>query len=199
MSPTSYLTAPPRYMCHLEKDLKNVVSLPLYFAQNSTKVNSHAEASTHPRGAAAGSRTTTRAIEASKQTLLTAFLAAHEGNISETTLATAAPIGMVPEAGLEPARAHMSQWILSPLRLPIPPLRHDRSHKYTAIEVCIKYRKCCALMRRPQEDSLTGNTAACRVFIPAARAGQFGLSCRQLFRLSTDRYRAEYTLALRSI
>ncbi len=37
---------------------------------------------------------------------------------------------MVPEAGLEPARRYTLRRILSPVRLPIPPLRQDFLKKY---------------------------------------------------------------------
>ena len=37
-----------------------------------------------------------------------------------------AKIPLVPEAGIEPARAFWARGILSPLRLPIPPLRRDK-------------------------------------------------------------------------
>ena len=40
-------------------------------------------------------------------------------------------LNVVPEAGIEPARSFWLRGILSPLRLPIPPLRHIDTPTYT--------------------------------------------------------------------
>lgn len=54
---------------------------------------------------------------------------------------------LVPEAGIEPARALWARGILSPLRLPIPPLRHDRLAK--KLPTCIfTSRPPCAVPKR---------------------------------------------------
>ena len=72
MSPTSYLTAPPRYISHL----------------------------TYQTPAISSSLPSKLGLQRLRP-----------------------PSSPVPEAGLEPARILTIQWILSPLRLPIPPLR----------------------------------------------------------------------------
>ena len=52
---------------------------------------------------------------------------------------------LVPEAGIEPARAFWTRGILSPLRLPISPLRQQRPHSGGTLTSRSKWVKVAAV------------------------------------------------------
>ena len=47
---------------------------------------------------------------------------------------------ILPQTGIEPVREYKSRRILSPVRLPVPPLRHTRQIAPTPLESCASMR-----------------------------------------------------------